>query len=507
MVPEKTAFEGGPLAASASSAQALDYIFHPRSVAVAGVSPPVGPGAAFAGVGLGFLQALKETGFQPLYALNPKYQDVEGVPCFASVRDIEGPVDYVVSSVPARAVSGLVDDCIAKGVKVIHFFTAGFSETGEEEMAELETEIVTRATDAGIRVLGPNCMGLYVPAARLSFSAGFPQEPGPIGFLSQSGGNAIDLVATSAVRGVRYSKVISYGNATDINEGELLEYLAEDPETEIIAAYIEGVRDGRRFVRALRRAAAAKPVVILKGGRTAAGTRAVMSHTASLAGSAEVFQALCRQANAVLVPSVEELADALVAFRFMSGLGPEGRTSLRGPGVAVVGGGGGFSVFAADEIDEAGLKCPVLPEATQKALQEFTPAAGTSLRNPVDTMAMYEPGKLERTLTLVGQAENIDAVLFHTSFSWGSGRRASQAFGGQGPAEYMAAMVDQMVKARGAAGVPIAISLRPPLDVEGMERTVLFQEKCWQAGFPIFPSIPRAATAMARVLGRSRSLA
>jgi acyl-CoA synthetase (NDP forming) len=167
MAREITQSEGGPLAAPASSGQALDYIFHPRSVAVAGVSPPAGPGAAFAGVGLGFLQALKETGYQPLYALNPKYQEVEGVPCFASVRDIDGPVDYVVSSVPARAVSGLVDDCIAKGVKAIHFFTAGFSETGEEEMAELETEIVARATDAGIRVLGPNCMGLYVPAAKL----------------------------------------------------------------------------------------------------------------------------------------------------------------------------------------------------------------------------------------------------------------------------------------------------------------------------------------------------
>ncbi|MDO8615773.1 MAG: CoA-binding protein [Dehalococcoidia bacterium] len=479
--------------AAEGGALSLDYVFHPRSVSVAGVSPPQ-PGAPFAGVGLGFLLALKDSGFEPLYAVNPKYDEVEGVRCYASVLDIEGPVDYVISSVPARIVPALVDDCIAKGVKTIHFFTAGFSETGDEEMAGLESRVVAKATDAGLRVLGPNCMGLYVPSSRLSFHSGFPLEAGPVGFISQSGGNAIDMVATSAVRGIRYSRVVSYGNAADIGESELLEYLAEDPETEIIAAYTEGIKDGRRFFRALRKAAAAKPVVVLKGGRTASGTRAVFSHTASLAGSIEVFDALCRQVNAVRVDSVEEMADAVVAFRFLG--------EPAGPRVAVAGGGGGFSVFAADEIDEAGLQCPVLPEETQAALRQFTPAAGTSLRNPVDTITLFEPGGLEKTLREVGQAQNIDVVLFHTSFSWGASRRLMSAFGGTDPAPFMEQMVQQMVRARAAAGVPIAVVMRTPLDVEGMERSVLFQEKCWRAGFPVFPTIPRAAAAIARVLQR-----
>ncbi len=437
-----------------------------------------------------------ELGFPAVYAVNPKYQEIEGLKCYASVLDIELPVDHVISSVPARIVPRLVEDCIAKGVRSVHFFTAGFRETGDDEMADLETQVVGRLTGAGIRVFGPNCMGLYVPESKLAFMPGFPAESGPVGFISQSGGNAGEMIYTAAVRGIRFSKVVSYGNASDVDESELLSYFARDPKTNVICAYIEGVKDGRRFRQALRDAAAAKPVVVLKGGRTAAGTRAVMSHTASLAGSLAVFDSLCRQLNAVRVNSVEEMADLAVAFRYMS--------APAGPGVAVVGGGGGFSVFAADEIDDAGLQCPVLPESTQKALGEINPVAGTSVRNPVDTIAIFEPPKLEQTLRIIGEAENIDVILYHTSFSWGRGRR-SMAMLGADPVHYMQMQVQQMVKAREASGTPIVVVLRPPLDVESMERTAAFQEKCWQAGFPVFPTIPRAANAIAKVLRWARS--
>ena len=472
-----------------TKASSLDAIFHPRSVAIAGVSMQQ-PG--FAGVGLGFLLSLMELGFPAVYPVNPKYQEIEGLKCYASVLDIEGPVDHVISSVPVRIVPQLVEDCIAKGVRSVHFFTAGFRETGDDEMADLEMQVMGRLTGAGIRVFGPNCMGLYVPESKLAFMPGFPAESGPVGFISQSGGNAGEMVYTAAVRGIRFSKVVSYGNASDIDASELLSYLAGDTQTDVICAYIEGVKEGRRFFQAIREAAAAKPVVILKGGRTASGTRAVMSHTASLAGSLAVFDTLCRQVNAVRVNSVEEMADLAVAFRYMS--------APAGPGVAVVGGGGGFSVFAADEVDDAGLECPVLPEHTQKALGEINPVAGTSVRNPVDTIAIFEPPKLEQTLRIIGEADNINVILYHTSFSWGRGRR-SMAVLGADPVHYMQMQVQQIVKAREASGTPIVVVLRPPLDVESMERTAAFQEKCWQAGFPVFPTIPRAANAIAKVLG------
>jgi acyl-CoA synthetase (NDP forming) len=470
-------------------AHPLEFLFHPRAVAVAGASPPQ-PG--FAGVAAGFVLALKEasaSGGPAVYPVNPNHEEIEGLKCYPSLLDIDGPVDHVISSVPARAVPSLIDDCIAKGVKSIHFFTAGFSETGDEELAELEAQVVGRAVKAGLRVLGPNCMGLYSPAAGLSFMPGFPAEPGPVAFISQSGGNAADMVFTSAVRGIRYSKVVSYGNAADVDESELLDYLAQDAQSEIICAYIEGVKDGRRFLQAMRRAAAAKPVIVLKGGRTEAGTRAVHSHTGALAGSMEVFGALLRQVGAVRADSVEEMVDLAVAFRWAS--------DLSGPGVAVVGGGGGFSVFAADELAEAGLACPVLPEATQRALREFTPVAGTSVRNPVDTIVIFDPALLRDTVTIVGDAENVDAVMFHTSFSFGGWRRSASWFD---PQAYREKSLEALVEARRASGKPVIVVLRPPLSVESMEQSTAFQELCWRAGIPAFPSIPRAAGALAKLL-------
>jgi acyl-CoA synthetase (NDP forming) len=475
------------------TAASLDAIFHPRSVAIAGVSTQQ-PG--FAGVGTGFLLSLMELGFPAIYPVNPKYPEFEGLKCYPSVLDIEGPVDHVISSVPAHVVPKLVEDCIQKGVRSVHFFTAGFRETGDAEMTDLEKQVVGRLTSTGIRVFGPNCMGLYVPESKLAFMPGFPTESGPVGFISQSGGNAGEMVYTASVRGIRFSKVVSFGNAADIDESELLTYLADDADTKIICAYLEGIKEGRRFLDAIRKAASVKPTVVLKGGRTAAGTRAVMSHTASLAGSLQVFDSLCRQVNAVRVNSVEEMGDLAVAFRYMG--------APAGAGVAVVGGGGGFSVFAADEIDDAGLQCPPLPEHTQKALGEINPVAGTSVRNPVDTIAIFEPPKLEQTLRILGDAENIDVIMYHTSFSWGRGRR-SMAMMGPDPVHYMQMQVQQMEKARTASGTPIVVVLRPPLDVESMERTAAFQEKCWQAGFPVFPTIPRAANAIAKTLRWARA--
>jgi len=319
-------------------------------------------------------------------------------------------------------------------------------------------------------------------------------EPGPVGFLSQSGGNAGDVIFTAAPRGIRFSKVISYGNAADLNECELLEYLAADPETELIIAYIEGVRDGRRFFRALRHASARKPVVVLKGGRTEAGERAVFSHTASLAGSARVFDALLRQAGAVRVDSVDELVDLAVAFRFMGP--PTGR------GMAVVGPGGGFSVFAADEVNEAGLELPDLSPAVQEELRRFTPVAGTSVRNPVDTNIIMEPHKLTDTLRIVAGDPRVDAVLFHIGFGWGSWRRGVQQHQPLpfDPAMVVKAMADAIVRAKEVATVPVILVVRSALDAASQRFSLQFQEQCWRQGVGVFPSIPRACNAIAKMV-------
>lgn len=476
--------EGGPLA--------IDYIFHPRSVAVVGASgPQIGPG----GMGRGFIMAMQDMAFEGgLYPVNPRHQEILGLKCYPSLLDIPGPVDHVIFAVPAHVVPEVIEDCIAKGVKSIHFFTAGFSETGEEEDAELEQRIVSRAREAGIRLIGPNCMGIYCPAARVAFMPEFPTEPGPVGFLSQSGGNAGDMVYSAARRGIRFSKVISYGNAADLNEGDFLEYLAEDPETKIVAAYVEGVRDGRRFFRAMRRASERKPVIVLKGGRTEGGNRAAFSHTGSLAGSTEVFSTLTRQVGAVRVDSMEELVDVTVAFRFLDPL-PAGR------GVVVVGVGGGFSVFAADEVNEAGLDLPSLSESVQREVRGFTPVAGTSVRNPVDTLAMMNPGELTDTLRIVASDPRVDIVLFHIALGWGPWQRMQGPVAASWDAATMVkAIADAVARARDVAGKPIAAAMRRPLDAEGMERSLDFQERCWRNGLPVFPSIPQAANAIAKLI-------
>ena len=472
--------EGDPLA--------IDYIFHPRSVAVVGASPALGLG----GMGASFVLAIQDMGFEGgLYPVNPKHQEILGLKCYPSLLAIPGPVDHVIFSVPVQSVLDVVEDCVAKGVKSMQFFTAGFSETGEEEGAELERQVVQRARQAGIRLIGPNCVGIYCPAAKISFGPGSPRRPGPVAFLSQSGGNAADLLTIAAPRGIRFSKMISYGNAADLNECDFLEYLTEDPETEIIAAYIEGVKEGRRFFRAMRRASARKPVIVLKGGRTESGDRAVFSHTASLAGSLAVFKALVRQVGAVEVDSVDELADMLVIFRFFE-RPPAGR------GVGIVGGGGGFSVFSADEVDEAGLKAPVLSRRVQEELRRFTPVAGSSVRNPVDTMAIMEPARLADTLCAVASDEAVDVVLSHGGFGWGPGRVATGM--GLDLSGLMDAVVDTLVRAREAVKKPIAVVMYTPPLLEATQYSLRFQERCWRHGFPVFPTIPRAAKAIARMI-------
>jgi acetyltransferase len=238
------------------SAVTLDEVFSPQGVAVVGVSTSK---LAFAEM---VVHALKEAGFPAVYPVNPKYEEVLGLPCYPNIGAIPGVVDHVVVNIPAESALGLLDECAAKGVKSVHFFTAGFGESGYTERAGLEREMLARAKAGGFRIIGPNCVGLYVPKSRLVNHFSDPLEPGAIAFISQSGGHAQNLPSYSKARGLRFSKVVSYGNALDVNESELLDYFSEDPETEIIAAYIEGVKDGKRFRRALEKAAALKPVVV-----------------------------------------------------------------------------------------------------------------------------------------------------------------------------------------------------------------------------------------------------
>ena len=354
--------------------ESLDIAFSPASVAIAGVGPATAGG--------NYLKSLLDSGFKgKIYPLNPRDGEISGMPIYPNIKDVPDPVDYVISCIPADLVHQLVEDCTENRAKVLSLFTAGFSETGTERGRLLEAEICRLAQAGGLRLIGPNCMGVYSPRVGLSFVSDFPRERGRVAFVCQSGGNTIYFVRLAAQRGVRFSKVISYGNACDIDESDLFEYLTDDDETEIVAAYIEGVKDVRQFYSAVTRLSARKPVVVLKGGSTEAGARTAASHTGSLVGSDEIWDGLLRQAGALRVHTLEELADMVVTFLFLPL--PKGRR------VAMVGGGGGASVLASDACNANGFTVPPIPPKTVKEITGFLDrSAGVILTNPIEfTMA------------------------------------------------------------------------------------------------------------------------
>jgi acyl-CoA synthetase (NDP forming) len=373
----------------------LDSLLKPRSIAIVGASAHSRPDFVTA------LQNLRYKG--NLYLVNIKEPEVHGIKTYLNLNDIPGPVDYVISAIPARAVPGLIDDCARKGVKVAHLYTGRFGETGRAEDADLEQEVLRRAQKGGVRIIGPNCMGVYYPEMGMGWSDDFPVESGIVGMASQSSYAPHDLILLSSPRGLRFSKVIGFGNALDLNESDFLEYLTDDPATKIILFYIEGVKDGPRFLRTLRRAAESKPTIVIKGGKGEAGARAAASHTASLAGSVQTWKSLVTQAGAIFSSSLEEMMDYALFFSLVK--------VLSGPNVGIAGSGGGPSVLAADQCEAAGLKVIPLPEAIREELRRKDISIWDWVSNPVDmsiTGGMFSAGDL---LNMMARDPHFDLLI------------------------------------------------------------------------------------------------
>lgn len=464
----------------------LEEVFAPRGVAVVGASvPSLTGGISFGGL---VVMSLIQAGFPAVYPINPKYTELLGIPCYPSLLAVPGVIDHVVVNIPAEVCLDLLDECAAKGVRSVHFFTAGFGESGYDDRAAIEQAMLEKARSGGFRIIGPNCTGIFVPGQRVTNSTGIPFDPGPVAFMSQSGGHAQNLPQFSGPRGIRYSKVVSYGNALDVNECELLDYFARDRETEIIAAYIEGVRDGVGFAQSLAQAARRKPVIVYKGGKTEAGKRAALGHTASMTSSIAVFEALCRQVNAMQVDNLDEMIDTLTALCFANPL-------PSGTGAAMIGAGGGPAVLGSDELESAGLHVPRLSHEVQEELKRHLPIAGSIFTNPVDTPNLIDPRAIDVALRTVGAAPDIHMLVYHLGFhpigSWGLGRFAAPSF--------LKPAIAAIRGARDAVGKPVLIALRPPEDLEGMKEFLATQEAFVAAGLPVFHSLRGLAGAMSRV--------
>ena len=458
----------------------LDPIFHPRSIAVAGASSD--PSKS----GNQFFRHQVHHGFAgDLYPVNPRGEDVLGYRGYKSLDDIPGHVDHVISTVPADAALELIDQAGRKGTRAVHFFTARFSETGDDEKAELERALVARAKAAGVRVLGPNCMGIYHPKHGMAFWAS-PTEPGNAAVLAQSGGNMLELIHVTSQRGLRFSKVMSYGNATDINEVDLVEYFGQDAETAVIGAYIEGARDGRRFARALAEAVRRKPVVIWKGGRTSAGQRAAASHTASLAGSEEIWRALAQQTGAVLVDSLDDLGDMLIAFA--------NSPPAAGRRVGVVGGGGGRMVESADACEDAGLIVEPVPERVREEYRAKFPEVADWITNPADISILGGSDLDEAAIfEMFAARPEYDLLLANLPGPW--------LFDGQRTEGQIMAPIERLVETAKRAGKPAAFVVSDAVSNRrgDIDVTLRIRACVAEAGLPVYPSIRRAARSLFRL--------
>ncbi len=368
----------------------LEKIFHPKSVVIIGASENISH----------FIEPLIDSGLR-VNLVNPKRKELFNQKCYASVLEIEDPIDHAIIAVPARLTPAVLKECIKKGVKAAHIFTAGFSEIGKEG-EELEREL-EKISKGKIRLIGPNCMGIYCPESSLSFARDQPKESGPVGFISQSGGQAVNFIYKGIRRNFRFSKVISYGNGIDLDCPDFIEYLGKDPKTKVIAVYIEGVKRGRDLLLVLKKFSSKKPIIVLKGGVTREGVKAVSSHTGSLAGSREVWGALFRQTGVVPAKSFDELSDFVVAFLYSP--------LPKGKGIAVTTTSGGAGVVEADGVAEAGLELPALGQRTAERLREMIPVAGTSIKNPLDIWPAYARGFLPEVIKIVASDENIHSII------------------------------------------------------------------------------------------------
>ncbi len=378
----------------------LDNMFYPGSVAVVGASArPAG------GDGTDFVSRLRKVGFPgSIYPVNPKATEIQGLKAYPDVKSIPESVDLIIIAVPAPGVPEVLENCIAAGVKNVHIFSSGFGETGEEEGRQLEKRITEIIQRSSLRVVGPNCMGIYVPASKLAAWGAEPTGSGSVAFLSQSGGHAEFLSAYAQGLGIHFSKVISFGNACGLQAVDFLEYLAEDPETKIITMYLEGIRDGNRVTQLVKAINRTKPVIVWKGGLTDSGARAVASHTGSLAGEERVWDAFYAQTGAVRVYSLEEIVDVVMAFLYLSP--PRGRRAL------LLGGGGGNSVALADICSREGLEVPYLTSKTREELNSFISLAGNSTRNPLDVWQVQDDADLFRRSIEIAVADSfIDLVI------------------------------------------------------------------------------------------------
>jgi len=441
----------------------LEAFFSPRGVAVIGASPR--PGS----VGYVIVDQLRRKYKGRIYPVNPKYAEVLGLKAYPTILDVPDPVDLAIVAVRAERVPGIMEQVGKRGVKAAIVISGGFSEIGPEG-AERERRLLEIARRYGVRIIGPNCIGVldnstgidtfFLPEDRLR------RPPlGPISIVSQSGAMLSMWVDWMAMKGMGLSKAISYGNKVDVDDVELLHYLTEDEKTKVILMYIESLKPGRgrEFVEAARRAVlSGKPVIVLKGGRSKSGARAAASHTGALAANYEVYRAAFRQAGVIEADTMEEMFDIARAFTMT--------TPARGRRLLILTNAGGEGVIATDFAERYGLEVPVLPEDVQRSLRSKMPPH-VIVKNPVDLTGDTDDERYKVVLDEVLPRGVVDIVIVITP---------------PHPPAIKGSVVDYVSEAHRRYGVPILAVVTGGLIAEEYAR------RFEKAGVPAYPTPERA---------------
>jgi len=475
-----------------SLTEQLKPLFYPKSVAVIGASNNP------AKWGFSIFNDLLVKGFKgDLYPVNKNEERISGITCHKSVKGISKAVDLAVVVVPAQIVPTVMEECVEKGFKTAIIISAGFRETGREG-EKLEKEVVRIARRGGIRFVGPNCFGIINPFSNLSTTGLMslyitPYVPkGSVAVITQSGNLGTFMLRRAFERGFGISKFVSSGNEADLHFEDFLEYMAKDPDTKVIAGYVEELKEGRRFLRMAKEITEKKPIVILKAGRTKTGHKAAKAHTGALAGSDDVYDACFKQAGVIRVREIQDLFD--VAVTLVSQPLP------RGNRVGIVTGGGGFGVVAVDICEEQGLEISPLTQETLQNLNQRLPPRW-SQSNPVDMV-----GTMEHSYVCIGtllKDENVDSVLAISSVG-----SPSKIFDQYPPAirNQLVEFAEMMVEwesTRGVMGLierikkyqkPVILAA-PPTSREESEAIRKFEQK----GIVVYPTPERAIRVLAYI--------
>lgn len=384
----------------------LKSFFEPKAVAIIGASHTPGK------IGYEILKNFVKGGFEgKIYPVNPNVKPIMELKVYSSVGRIPGPVDLAVIATPAKTVPGLLKECVEKRVAAVVIVSGGFSETGKSG-AELESKLKKIIKGSKTRLLGPNCLGVYDPYSKVDTlfnpreRMGRPTTDG-VGFISQSGSVGITILDHMAQERIGISKFISYENAADIDETDSIEFLGKDEQTKLIVLFLEGVKNGRRFMDVARKVTKKKPIIVLKGGKTKAGNRAVASHTGSLAGSSKIYSGAFKQAGLLEANEWDDLFDFTKAFF---------QPVPKGKRFAIITNGGGFGVLAADACESLSIELPELPEDIKERMKKIVPPH-IILSNPLDLTGSSTTEWYEAAMEECLKSSEFDGILLITILS------------------------------------------------------------------------------------------